>query len=185
MKTNKKARRAMSALKSAAAPVALLAGAALQPQIAYAQDQDGFSRDVVVVTGERAPRTLQETASSVAVVTGDDINAFAGIDNVTDVLRLIPNVTFTGANNNGPTIRGSDTSGVLTDAEGAFGGARPRSTIQIDGRPLTFNEYVFASSSVWDVNRVEVFRGPQSTTQGRNAISGAIFIETKRPKLRV
>ncbi|QLC23920.1 TonB-dependent receptor [Parasphingopyxis algicola] len=138
------------------------------------------SAPTIIVTGERVDRTLMETASSVDVFSADDINSLAVPDTVSGLLTVVPNVTQTGGNA-GPTIRGSNTSGVLTDAEGAFGGARPRTTIQIDGRPLTYNEYVFAGASIWDLTSVEVFRTPQTTTQGRNAIAGAIFLNTADP----
>ena len=54
-------------------------------------------------------------------------------------------------------------------------------TVQIDGRPITYYEYVNASASLWDLKRIEVYRSPQTTTQGRNSVAGAIFIETADP----
>ena len=46
---------------------------------------------------------------------------------------------------------------------------------------MTYNEFVFGAFPVWDVNRVEVFRSPQTTTQGQNSIAGAIFVNTNDP----
>lgn len=158
-------------------------GALTQATAVAAQEANGSeesSEPPIIVTGERIDRTLRETASSVELFSADDINALAVPETVSGLLTVVPNVTQTGGNA-GPTIRGSNTSGVLTDAEGAFGGARPRTTIQIDGRPLTYNEYVFAGASIWDLTSVEVFRTPQTTTQGRNAIAGAIFLNTADP----
>jgi iron complex outermembrane recepter protein len=146
-----------------------------------AQAQEETVIEEIVVRGERIDRSVKETAASVAVITAADLEKLAGPGTVTKVLSTIPNVTTTGASNDGPTIRGSSSSGVLIDAEAAFGGARPRATIAVDGRPLSFNEYIFAGTSIWDVESVEVFRGPQSTTQGRNSIAGALFVRTKDP----
>jgi outer membrane receptor protein involved in Fe transport len=63
-----------------------------------------------------------------------------------------------------------------------LGGTRPRMTLQIDGRAASFNEFVFGVAPIWDVERIELFRTPQTTTQGRNSIAGAIFIETADPQ---
>ncbi len=152
------------------------------PAGAAAQDvSEGETDDIIVVTGERTERTLQETASSVRVTTQEDLDAFAGPDTLERIFNQTANVTTSGNGNQGPTIRGSNTSGVLTSLESFFGGSQPRTTIQVDGRQLTFNEFVYSGESAWDIERVEIFRGPQTTTQGRNAIAGAIFIETAKP----
>lgn len=151
------------------------------PAMASAQENLDGDASIIVVTGERTERTLQETASSVTVTTQDDLDAFAGPDTLERIFNQTANVTTSGNGNQGPTIRGSNTSGVLTSLESFFGGSQPRTTIQVDGRQLTFNEFVYSGESAWDIERVEIFRGPQTTTQGRNAIAGAIFIETAKP----
>lgn len=152
------------------------------PAMASAQDASNNETDnVIVVTGERTERTLQETASSVSVTTQADLDAFAGPDTLERIFNQTANVTTSGNGNQGPTIRGANTSGILTSLESFFGGSQPRTTIQVDGRQLTFNEFVYSGESAWDIERVEIFRGPQTTTQGRNAIAGAIFIETAKP----
>jgi iron complex outermembrane recepter protein len=134
----------------------------------------------LVVTGERLARPQSETASSVVVNTGESIESLSGADRIEQVLALTPNVQF-GSGAVGPTIRGQDSTGVLRDLPAFLGGTRPRATLQVDGRAVSFNEFVFGLSSVWDVDRVEVFRSPQTTTQGRNSIGGAIFVETRDP----
>lgn len=63
----------------------------------------------------------------------------------------------------------------------SFAGAVPRATINVDGHYLNNNESYFGATSVWDVDSIEVFRGPQTTSQGANAIAGAIIVNTKDP----
>lgn len=106
-----------------------------------------------------------------------------GVDRLDQLLDLIPNVTL-GPSNLGPAIRGQDTTGALQDLPAFLGGNRPRATLQVDGRAVGHNEFVFGATPVWDVERIEVFRSPQTTTQGRNSIAGAIFVETKDPTYR-
>ena len=134
----------------------------------------------IVVTGERVARTARETASSVAVIDRAAIDAMPAPDRLEQLLQTIPNVQL-GSGGEGPTIRGQDSTGVVRDLPAFLGGTRPRTTIQVDGRPITYYELAFGLTSIWDVDQVEVFRSPQTTTQGRNSIGGAIFITTREP----
>lgn len=133
----------------------------------------------IIVTGERVDRSIQETASSVALFGADDI-AQRAAGNVDQLLASTPNVQL-GSGAEGPTIRGQDSTGVLRDVSAFVGGTRPRVTLQVDGRAVSYYEYVFGLASTWDVERVEIFRSPQTTTQGRNSIAGAIFVHTNDP----
>jgi outer membrane receptor protein involved in Fe transport len=139
------------------------------------------STEEIVVTGERVERTLHDTASSAIVIGSDEIEALAAPDRLDQLLALVPNVEL-GSGGEGPTVRGQDTTGVLNALPAFLGGTRPRLTLQIDGRAASFNEFVFGVAPIWDVERIEVFRTPQTTTQGRNSIAGAIFIETADPQ---
>ncbi len=146
---------------------------------APADDTAQVANDIIV-TGERTKRTVKDTPSSVTVFGRDDIEEATAPDRIEQMLELVPNVQL-GSAGDAPAIRGQDGTGVLRDLPAFLGGARPRTTLQIDGRAVSYNEFAFGVASVWDVERVEVFRSPQTTTQGRNAIAGAIFIETADP----
>ena len=165
-------------LGGAAVVLTLAAGAASLADVAN-PPKDSASNEEIIVTGERVSRSLRETPSSVEVVTQSQIEAQSA-DRVDQLLALVPNVLL-GSGSEGPAIRGQDTTGALQALPAFLGGNRPRMTLSIDGRRNTYNEFVFAAAPVWDVNRVEVFRSPQTTTQGQNSIAGAIFVTTNEP----
>ena len=160
------------------AAAVILSGIAAAP-VPAAVPAAGTDPGTIVVTGERVKRSLKETSSSVTVVTARDIEA-SGADRVEQVLALVPNVQL-GSGSEGPAIRGLDTTGALTGLPAFLGGNRPRTTLIVDGRRQTYHEFVFGSAPVWDLERVEVFRSPQTTTQGQNSIAGAIFAYTRAP----
>jgi outer membrane receptor protein involved in Fe transport len=139
-----------------------------------------FTAEEIIVTGERARRTLKDTPSSVAVFDKRDLDRMAAPDRIQQVLELIPNV-LTVTSRDAPVIRGQNSVGVLQALPAFLGGARPRTVMQIDGRTVTFNEFVNSAEGLWDVDHIEVFRSPQTTTQGVNSIAGAIFIHTADP----
>ena len=137
--------------------------------------------DEIIVTGERVRRLLRETPSSVTVFTEEEIDRQKGSERLEDLLAQVPNVQL-GSGGQGPAIRGQDSTGPLRDLPAFLGGNRPRVTLQVDGRAVGYNEFVFGVAPLWDVQQVEVFRSPQTTTQGRNSIAGAIFIQTQNPE---
>jgi outer membrane receptor protein involved in Fe transport len=138
--------------------------------------------EAIVVTGERAKRSLKDTPSSVVVFDKRDIDRLAAVDRIQQLLALVPNVLI-ATSRDAPSIRGQNSVGVLQGLPAFLGGARPRTVMQIDGRTVTFNEFTNSSEGLWDVDHVEVFRSPQTTTQGVNSIGGAIFIHTADPTL--
>lgn len=137
-------------------------------------------RDAIVVTGERVPRSIMETSSSVAVEDRNTLAEMAAPDRIDQILQSVPNVQL-GSGGEGPVIRGLDSTGVVRDLPAFLSGTRPRATVRIDGRSATYYELAFGLTSIWDIERLEVFRSPQTTTQGRNSIGGAIFVETNDP----
>lgn len=148
--------------------------------LAAAALDDPTAKTEIVVTGERVSRSQSETASSVTVVDAALIDALSAPDRIEQLLQMIPNVQL-GSGGEGPVIRGQDSTGVVRDLPAFLSGTRPRTTIRIDGRSATYYEFAFGLTSAWDVRQVEVFRTPQTTTQGRNSIGGAIFVETNDP----
>jgi len=142
----------------------------------------GIVLDALTVSGEKTERTLQETATSVAVFDSKALDQRPHIASTNGLIERVPNVTTTGTNSNqAPTVRGIDGTGPTQGGYAFVAGIRSRLNLQVDGRPVSFNEQIYGDNSLWDVEQVEVLRGPQSTLQGRNAIAGAIVVKTKDP----
>jgi outer membrane receptor protein involved in Fe transport len=160
------------------APVWAAVLAALVAHQEPASSEDEVAGEIIV-TGERVKRSLRDTSSSVAVIGQAEIEA-AGANRLDQILSLIPNVQLSDGTS-GPIIRGQDTTGALYALPAFLGGNRPRATTVVDGRPVTYNEFIFGTAPVWDVNHIEVFRSPQTTTQGQNSIAGAIFVNSNDP----
>ena len=135
----------------------------------------------MTVTGEKSERSLMQTAPSVRVFGERELADQTGIIGTNELLNGVANVTSTGTGNLAPAVRGVDGTGPAQGADAFFAGTRPRLNMQVDGRPLSYNEAIFGDVPLWDVEQVEVFRGPQSTMQGRNAIAGAVVVKTKDP----
>ncbi len=146
-----------------------------------AQEAPELQLPTVTVVGEKTERTLEETATSASVLTDERLRELPGISTLDEVFGRIPNVVGSGTGNFAPSVRGLDATGPANGVFAFLAGGRPRLTIQQDGRPLGFNELVYGRSGLWDVERVEILRGPQTTVQGRNSIAGAIVVRTKDP----
>jgi outer membrane receptor protein involved in Fe transport len=159
----------------------IAAGSAAAPQPAPPTPDNP---DTIVVTGERVKRSLKETPSSVGIFSRRDIERLAAPDRMQDLLQFVPNV-LVGSKRDMPIIRGQNSAGVLGGLPAFLGGARPRTVVQVDGRTITLNEFAFSTEGLWDVDHVEVFRSPQTTTQGVNSIAGAIFLHTTDPTYRL
>ena len=146
-----------------------------------AQEADGannaeFVLEEIVVSGEKVERSLKETASSVTVLTSTD----NGKSSIAEAIGDLANILY-ASTVSAPIIRGQDTQGPNFGGTAFFGGTIPRATINLDGHYQNFYEFTLSGTSVWDLKSIEVFRGPQTTSQGANSIAGAIIINTKDP----
>lgn len=148
------------------------------------QEERVLTLPAVVVSGEKMERGVEDTASSVAILPAKDLSEKTkGASSVAEALSDVPNVVYTGTVG-APIIRGQDTQGPNFGSTAFFGGTIPRATINLDGHYQNYYEYVFGTTSIWDVESIEVFRGPQTTSQGANAIAGAIIVNTKDPTFK-
>ena len=143
--------------------------------------QEGAAADEVVVTAEKTPHSLRDTPASAVVATAKDLDSLAETYTTEALLDRIPNFVVTSPGNSAPAVRGVDGTGPAAGADAFFAGTRPRLNYQVDGRTLGYNDTVYLDSDLWDVKQVEVYRGAQSTLQGRNAVAGVVAITTNDP----
>jgi len=125
----------------------------------------------VIVTAQKREASMQDTPISITALTGDMMETI-GIRTIEDFTFFVPGITVTNDSMAIVNIRGIGTSafGVATD---------PSSTVQIDGvyqpRPTTGYQDMF------DVERVELLRGPQGVLFGRNSTGGTLNIISRAP----
>lgn len=136
-------------------------------------DQDGTLLQPIQVYGARNTTTLSGTTSSVAILNAQSL-ADSQIRTTQDTYRRMANVMDSATVNSGFVIRGMSSEGLV-----ASGG--PAGSIYIDGILQTRYNARFGSRNLWDVEQVEVYRGPQSTLSGRAAMTGAVYIKSKDP----
>ncbi|WP_395335501.1 TonB-dependent receptor [Novosphingobium sp. BL-8H] len=164
----------LSGVATAALTVSVLAIPAQAQDVAPSAENAPAPGDIIV-TGEKATRTLQETPTSIAVTTSDRIRKETLIS-IQDVYNRTANLSETyGAS--GFTIRGVSNTGV------GAGGQADAASVYVDGAPIPKWALYGGPTDMWDVQQVEVLRGPQSTIQGLNALAGGIVITTKDPSL--
>ena len=129
------------------------------------------NRNEILVTGLRRADTLQDTPAAITAFDSEEIES-ARIVRPADFVELTPNVTLVETQNAGNAfivIRG------ITQARNS----EPSVAVVVDGvqqvNPAQFNQGLF------DIEQIEVLKGPQGALYGRNAIGGAIIINTKQP----
>ncbi|MCW2404650.1 outer membrane receptor protein involved in Fe transport [Sphingobium sp. B1D7B] len=127
----------------------------------------------IVVTGEKMSRSLQDTTASVSVMTQARL-AQENILTIQEIYQRTANLSETyGAA--GFSIRGIDQRGV------SGGGSAATATVFVDHAPVPQDVLSNGPTDMWDVAQVEIFRGPQSTIQGLNALAGAVHIRSQEP----
>src|SRR5215813_3553895 len=128
--------------------------------------------ETVVVTAERKAEDIQTVPVAVTALTGTDLRA-KQVNSFRDLQFHVPSVTYTKSNFGGAQfqIRGITTQFGLGAAI-----AQNENDIYLEAPALVNGQY-------YDVDRVEVARGPQSTSYGRAATGGAVNVITTKPNL--
>lgn len=129
----------------------------------------------IIVTAQRRAESLQSVPISVSAFTGEALER-QQIENASDLQQSLPNVTYTKTNftSSSFTIRGIGDLCTGFSCDSATG-------IHVNDMPLTSTRLF--ETEYFDLERLEVLRGPQGTLFGRNATSGVVNFITARPNL--
>jgi iron complex outermembrane receptor protein len=154
----------------------VLAGASatlcMGPVGAVAQDElASYDVEEIIITARKRDESLLDVPVAVNVFTAAQIEA-AGIQRPQDFIDLTPNVSLVQTQNQGTsfvTVRG------ISQARNS----EPSVAVLVDGvlmvNPSQFNQ------ELMDIESIQVLKGPQGALYGRNAIGGAIIVNTQLP----
>jgi iron complex outermembrane recepter protein len=151
------------------------AAALLGPGLAHAQSAGDTQLDQIVVTAQRREQNLQEVPVSVSAFSAKQLEA-RQVSQALDLVRMVPNLF--GSNN---TAVGSANTYYMR----GLGSTEQIATI--DPPLSTYVDDIIVprqnvnNYGLFEIDRIEVLRGPQGTTFGRNSTGGAISIITKKP----
>jgi iron complex outermembrane receptor protein len=147
------------------------------PTAALGQDSSGL--ETVVVTATKRPTLLLDTPMNITVINSATLAA-TNADDFDDFSKLVPGLSDTdaGPGNKRYALRGLQSAGepevALYYDEIPIAGLPGGSLDTGDSQP---------DLKLWDVDRIEVLRGPQGTLYGNGSMGGAIRIMSKRPEL--
>jgi len=137
----------------------------------HAQQESGMLEEVIV-TAEKRTANVQETAISLSVFSEQAL-AKHGVETSMDLQGMDPSVVIGGMAGLGmPYIRGIGNEHLSIAADGS-------SSIYVDG--VYYARTGSAISEIFDLERVEILKGPQGTLYGRNSVGGSINFITNNP----
>jgi iron complex outermembrane recepter protein len=164
---------------AATAAATLLVGSSWSGTARAAGPTEGSILEDVVVTAEKRTATVQETPIAISALSGDDLLS-KNLLTIEDLAGAVPGVSMRTA---GPgqteyEMRGLTSAGGSTATVGFYIDEVPlsASAVALNGRTVI-------DPDLFDLNRVEVLRGPQGTLYGAGSMGGTIKLVTNQPKL--
>jgi outer membrane receptor protein involved in Fe transport len=141
----------------------------------------GTGLEEIVVTAEKFKSTVQDTPISLTALSGDQLGA-AGITSVEDIAHEVPGLSMRSAS---PGLTEYEARGLASN-----GGAAPTVGFYLDEIPLSppalsQSGKVVIDPNLYDIDRVEVLRGPQGTLYGSGSMGGTVKVVTNQPRLGV
>jgi iron complex outermembrane receptor protein len=141
-----------------------------------AQTSTTGALEEVVVTAQKREQSAQDVPIALSALSGDDL-AGRGITSAKDIATAVPNLLWSGSESaNVPNIyiRGVGDSSFHTNQVGSVG---------MYSDEISLNSPLLWNFGLFDLERVEVLRGPQNTLFGRNTTGGAMQFESRTPKI--
>jgi iron complex outermembrane recepter protein len=140
--------------------------------VAFAQDapesEGAGGIEEIVVTAQKRTEAVQDVPIAISAFTAETIER-QGLDDALDLQLQVPNLLIVG--NDRPTLRGIGNNAISSTADNGTG-------VLVNFAPLGFR----SQDEFFDLERVEVLRGPQGTLYGRNTTGGTINVITAKPK---
>ncbi len=164
--------RARHLARACAGALGIAAGAA-----APAAEPPAAGLDEIVVTAQKTSELLSKVPISISVLSGDQL-VEQRVQNYADLSRIVPNVSFTSFG--GPGQSNIEIRGVSSQAGSATTG------IYLDDVPINIiNIYTAGATEpkFFDIDRVEVLRGPQGTIYGSSSMGGTLHFVSVKPDL--
>jgi len=160
----------------------MLAASCLTPPLLIAAPAVAQSEvEEVIVTASRREEALSKVPVSVAAYTREAMDE-RGVRNIDDAARMTPGVTFNRTANTSSGISNISIRGISSDAGSATTGIyiddTPVQTRSVVGGDLLSSTY----PAVFDLDRVEILRGPQGTLFGAGSEGGTVRFITAQPK---
>jgi iron complex outermembrane recepter protein len=157
--------------------VVVLGGMLAEAAVAQQSRSDSGQLEEIIVTAAKREATIETTAISITAVSGDDIGS-RGFTDLASLMQTVPGVSI---RTSGPGMTEFEMRGVASN-----GGNSPTVGFYFDDTPLTApaatNEgKIVISPDLYDLNRVEVLRGPQGTLYGSGSMGGTIKVVPNAP----
>jgi len=166
--------RSTLTLSTSLAAVAIFAATTASAQEAKTDNNTGGIMDEIIVTAQRRSQNLQDVGISVSAFSTEQLRA-AGVINSIDVARLTPGVAVSGSiggQNSQFTIRGV-TQNDFND------GIEAPVAVYVDETYIP--NLQGQNFGAFDIERVEILKGPQGTLFGRNATGGLVHFVVRKP----
>ena len=132
------------------------------------QGDPGPGSGDIIVTAQKREEAIQDVPIAISAFSAQSLNTYK-IESGAELLRAVPNVNFSKSNFSGYdfTIRGIGTKAISASSD-------PAVAVSFNNTPLIRNRLF--ESEFFDIQRIEVLRGPQGTLYGRNATGGVVNI---------
>lgn len=180
---------------AAALAYTIAAATALSSTAAWAQTAAGDSAakarpgaqsdqiEVVRVTAQKRQEDPNKVAMSISAVSGEQMRA-EHVDDFIDLTRMVPNISFTAASGNGGA--GPGTSNIEIRGISSAAGAATVGVYLGEVSITVGNVYTMGSvePKFFDIDRIEVLRGPQATLYGASSMGGTIKFVPNEPDLK-
>ena len=155
----------------AAIPLALCL-CSMPVRLSHAQEPVDVVIEEIIVTARYRAERLSDVPDSITAFTVDDIERYR-IERINRVAALTPNLRFSDDQEVGVSTL------VVRGVRQNRGTGQPPVSFRIDGVSATNN--LLTTQELFDIESINVLRGPQGALYGRNAIGGAVLISTRQP----